>query len=75
MTCPDCQAADADPRHSGYRADCYGCKVRAMAHSPLFFEAARSGERFAEYRQALIDQQLRHGDVKAASMRLKGATA
>ena len=41
MTCPDCQAAAANPRHAGYRAECRGCAVRAMANSPLFFDAAR----------------------------------
>ena len=75
MTCPDCQAADADPRHAGYRADCRGCKARSMAHSPLFFEAARRGKLFAEYLAALDRMGLTHQEVKAASMRLKGATA
>lgn len=75
MTCPDCQAADADPVHAGYRADCHGCKVRSMAHSPPFFEAARRGKLFSEYLAALQKLGLTHQEVKAASMRLKGATA
>lgn len=73
--CLDCQAADADPHHAGYRADCHGCKVRSMAHSPLFFEAARSGRQFGAYREALAKLGLEHSEVKAASMRLKGLTA
>lgn len=72
MTCPDCQAADADPRHAGCRADCHGCKARSMAHSPLFFEAARRGKLFAEYLAALDRMGLTHQEVKAMSMRMRG---
>lgn len=74
MTCPDCQAAESDPRHAGYRADCRGCQARSMAHSPLFFEAARSGRQFGEYRVALAALGLTHEEVKAAARKLKGVT-
>lgn len=46
-----------------------------MAHSPLFFEAARRGKLFADYLAALEKLGLTHQEVKAASMRLKGAAA
>lgn len=75
MTCPDCQAADADPMHAGHRADCKGCRARMLAHSPMFFECARVGRLSQAYRDALALDGLTHQEVKAASMRLKGVGA
>jgi hypothetical protein len=46
-----------------------------LAHSPLFFECARVGRLSQAYRDALALDGLTHQEVKAASMRLNGATA
>jgi hypothetical protein len=73
--CKDCAAAEANPHHPIYRADCHGCKVRAMANSPLFFEAARSGRQFAAYRQALAASGITHEEVKAQAQKWKGVPA
>ena len=72
MTCQDCAAAERDPHHAGYRADCRGCQARSMAQSPVFFDCARSGRLSKAYRDALAATGLTHDEVKAASARLKG---
>lgn len=75
MTCKHCAASERDPKHAIYTSGCQGCKARAMAHSPVFFDFARSGRLTKEYRDALASMGLTHDEVKKASARLKGQTS
>jgi len=72
MACPDCASAERDHRHAIYRSGCKGCDARAMAHSPLFFDCARTRRQISEYRSALVKLGLEHDEVKAAARMLKG---
>lgn len=67
MTCPECLAAVADPHHGIYIADCQGCRARALAKSPGFFESRIAGKQTPIYRKALKASGLTHADVLRAA--------
>ncbi len=74
--CAHCEAAQLAPNWPGYTATCHGCKVRALASGPAFFESARSGAMTAEYRaglQAIFGDHWRiaHEEVKTEHARIK----
>lgn len=59
MSCPSCVKAERNPRSVIYHAGCPVCSARMLANGPLFFEAERTEQLTAAYRQAL---QLTFGD-------------
>ena len=53
MTCPSCDAAEADPINTGmYHAGCLECTARALARSPMAARAS-SGDP-GELQQAML---------------------
>lgn len=76
MTCPNCTQAQSEKNWPIYQADCNGCKVRAIASGPAFFDAIKSNTITPRYRHELQanfgqDWQLAHDDVKAERKRLE----
>lgn len=76
MTCPDCTAAQTQPHHAGLHASCEGCKVRALAHSPMFWASKRTGRMVDSYQAALKaafgkEWDAAHIKVKAEHARLR----
>lgn len=53
MTCDACDRAKVNPNTGRFNAGCDGCAARALAQSPEFHEAARSGVQTPRYRMAL----------------------
>lgn len=77
MTCTDCAQAQTIKHWGGYHANCRGCKVRALAHSPSHFESRQANAMTASYRNALraaFGEGWReaHDEIKAEHERLKG---
>lgn len=70
MTCPACARAAEHPRTGIYTAGCPSCAARALAQSPEFAEAARSGVLTPKYRMALAQFKVEHADVKQWAERL-----
>lgn len=81
MTCPACARAEVHPQTGIYQAKCEGCAARALAQSPEFAEAAKSGVLTPRYRMALAEffsgrEQEGHERVMAWAQRKKaGVTA
>ena len=76
MTCPDCTAAQTNPHWGGLHASCEGCKVRALAKGPAFWDAKRVGRMVPSYRKALEtvfggEWEAGHVKVKAEHARLR----
>ena len=76
MTCPSCAEAEVNPLSGMYRNGCTGCQERALAGSPQYSEALRSGKVGGAYRQALQalygdDWQAAHDRVKAWADRMQ----
>lgn len=76
MSCPDCTNAATDATWGGYHANCHGCKVRALANGPGFWESGRSGALTPGYRAALESifgaaWRAGHEKVKAEHARLQ----
>lgn len=69
MTCPDCTAAVTNPNWGGYRANCQGCQVRALASGMAFFTAKTEGRITPTYRAAL--HTLFGDDADAGHARVK----
>jgi len=63
--CTDCATA-AKKLHHGF-SDCMGCRARAVARDPRFFEARKAGRMTPEYRRMLEQAQVTHDEVKAAA--------
>lgn len=53
MSCPACTEAMRSPHSGMFQADCQDCTARALAHSPICFEAAQAGAITPAYRDAL----------------------
>lgn len=64
--CPDCAAAAREVWHV-FRADCIGCRARAMARSPHFRRVRDAGAQDRPYRQMLQQFELTHEQVRAAA--------
>lgn len=76
MSCTACAAAQTDAHHAIYQSDCRGCRVRALASGPTYFESARADRLTPQYRaglRALFSDawQQGHADVKAEHARLQ----
>jgi hypothetical protein len=76
MNCDNCKQAQAVKHWAMFQADCHGCKVRAVAVSPAFFEAIQANALTTRYRselQANFGQHWRnaHEQVKAEFKRMK----
>lgn len=74
MTCPYCAEAEQRPDYPCYQAQCLGCSVRALAHSPMFYFSGQAGSIRPEYRKALQqlgDWQEIHALVKEQAARIK----
>lgn len=76
MSCPNCTAAQTIKHWAIYHSACHGCKVRALAGSPAFFEAIQANALTPRYRselQANFGQHWRnaHEQVKAELKRMK----
>lgn len=65
MTCHDCEASRRALWH-GFKAECMGCKARAVARSPQFSECRKSGKQALAYRALLSKVGVTHEQVKAA---------
>ena len=76
-TCTACQAAQTRPHSPLYHASCHGCKVRALAQGPQFWEAQQAGSLTAAYRVELAaafgpeGAAAGHQDVKEEHARLR----
>jgi len=73
--CEFCELAEANPRSGAYTAWCSGCKARALAHGPMYFESAQANVLTPSYRDALrstFRDQWREGHeaVKAWAVKL-----
>ena len=42
MTCTNCEQARTQKHWAIFQADCHGCKVRALAGSPTFFDSIQA---------------------------------
>lgn len=78
MTCDACARAEVHPLTGIYQSGCDGCAARALAQSPEFAEAARTGTQTPRYRMALAEffkgrEQEGHRMVKAWAERRKVA--
>ncbi|AKJ28796.1 hypothetical protein AAW51_2105 [Caldimonas brevitalea] len=80
MSCRPCADAEANPLTGsiGFEDKCDGCAARSLAHSPLYFVAARSGALTPAYRDALQSRFGRawksaHEQVKAWAQRIDHA--
>lgn len=51
--CQDCTTAKTNPTWGGYRASCWGCKARMLAHSHAYFESITQRAKTPEYEAAL----------------------
>lgn len=76
MTCANCTRAQTKAHWPGFTADCRGCKVRALASGPAFFESSRSGAMTPEYRAGLQTifgdhWRIAHEEVKTEHARIK----
>lgn len=76
MTCPYCESAKTIKHYALFQADCHGCKVRALAGSPTFFESIQANALTPRYRselQANFGEHWRaaHEQVKAEMKRMK----
>lgn len=81
MSCDACTAALANPLSGLYRANCTGCKTRALATTMVFFEAVQKKGITPAY-QAVLDaefgtdqpaQAIRHHQVKTWAKRQRKA--
>jgi hypothetical protein len=63
--CDNCTAA-AEREHWEFSANCIGCRARAAARSPQFFDARKTGSQPRSYR-ALQQFALTHAQVRAAA--------
>jgi hypothetical protein len=52
-TCPACENARQHPNSDIYQMKCDGCSARALARSPEFHAAAKTGAMTQAYRMAL----------------------
>lgn len=71
MTCPDCTAAQANPDWGGYRANCQGCQVRALASGTEFFAAKTEKRITPAYRELLRTQFCEGADADAGHAQVK----
>lgn len=76
MTCPACEAAKTDPYPGLLNANCRGCMIRALASSPTFFDASKSGKVTPAYRKELEklnpnDWKTSHAEVKTEHDRIQ----
>lgn len=76
MTCDACDRAAKAPQTVRFNAGCDGCAARALAQSPEFHQAARSGVQTPRYRMALAEffkgrEQDGHAMVKAWADKLR----
>lgn len=75
--CPDCAAAQSKAHWPCYSSNCRGCRVRALANGPAYFEAACSQRITTAYRNALVtgmgavDIAAAHEEVKTEHARIK----
>ena len=66
MSCDQC--ADAAVKlHHEYRAECTGCRARAVARSKRFSDAFKTGVQGREYRATLTQCRVTHEDAVAAA--------
>lgn len=63
MTCPHCDKAMQGPCYATNPA-CEGCRARAIAQGPAFFESGRSGKITKAYRAQLAAAGVTHAQVK-----------
>lgn len=80
MTCDACSRAEQRALTGRFNAGCDGCAARALAQSPEFAEAARTGKQTPRYRMALAEffkgrEQQGHDMVKAWATRREKATS
>lgn len=73
--CPACTRAAEHPRTGIYQAGCVHCAARALAQSPEFAEAARSGVQTPRYRMALAEFKVEHADVRRWAQAIADAKA
>ena len=64
--CKDCADA-SEGLHHGFTLYCQGCTARAVARSPEFSRAVKTGVQDAEYRSLLKKTQMTHAEAKAAA--------
>ena len=75
--CPACQAAQTRAHSPLFRADCHGCKVRALALGPQFWRSLQDGAHTLAYQGELAavfgeaGAALGHAVVLAEHLRLK----
>ncbi len=75
--CPACQAAQIRAHSPLFRADCHGCKVRALALGPQFWRSMQEGAHTDAYQGELAavfgesGAALGHAVVLAEHLRLK----
>lgn len=75
--CPACQAAQTRAHSPLFRADCQGCKVRALALGPQFWRSMKEGAHTHAYQGELAavfgeaGAALGHAVVLAEHLRLK----
>lgn len=78
--CPACAMVEASLTCGALQAGCVECQCRAVAHGPVFFEAARAGGFTPAYRQLLHstfgkDWQSAHARAKAWADKWRAARA
>lgn len=71
MTCIDCKNS-AERLWHGFQASCKGCQARAIARSPHFAEARRTGRQTARY-QALLKAMLTNKTARKARQEVANA--
>lgn len=76
MTCPACEAAKTEPHPGLLHAQCRGCMVRALASSPVLFDAHQHGRFTPAYRKELEKLnpdhwKASHAEVKAEFERIQ----
>jgi hypothetical protein len=64
--CQDCEKA-ASVEWWQFSANCMGCRARAAARSPQFFDAKKTGSQPRPYRALLQQFALTHEQVRTAA--------
>ena len=64
--CKDCAAAKVI-QHHGFAAQCPGCNARAVARSPEFSQALKTGTQWPGYLSLLGMTEVTHDEAKAAA--------
>ncbi len=80
MTCPSCDAAQAQPRAAQFTPGCDSCMARALAVTGAHSESQQAGHLTEQYRTALEKcfgeaWQRGHESVKEWAKRMKGRHA